>query len=80
MLCRNEKIKENSQLQKRDMKKSAHHHSSVLGRCRDLCDLGIVTYKRDLNNYSYNCYDYILNLVDRSVGRCPCNRLFLGGS
>jgi hypothetical protein len=27
----------------------AHQHSYVPGTCRDLCDLGIVTYKLDLN-------------------------------
>jgi hypothetical protein len=42
--------KENSQLQNKDMWKSAHQHSSVPGRHWDLCDVGIVTYKLDLSN------------------------------
>jgi hypothetical protein len=42
------KREENSQLQIRDTWKSAHEYSSVPGRCKDFCDLGIVTYKLDL--------------------------------
>jgi hypothetical protein len=74
---RKEINEKNSRLQNRDMKKSAHQHSSVPGRYRDLCDLRIVTYKLHLNNYSYNYYDYILNLVGISTGRCLCIVLIL---
>jgi hypothetical protein len=44
------------------------------------CDLGSVTYNLNLKNYIHNHSIYILNLVDRSIGKFYRSRLVFGGS
>jgi hypothetical protein len=55
MLCRNEKTKG---------KKLVNYRIET---SRQVGDLGIATYKLDLNNKIYSYYDYILNLVGANI-------------